>query len=215
MVLAGGALTTTATLAWTAEPDRGAVLEQGCEPVFRGEVARDADFERAFGDGLVFRLAAAGNSPPNPQEWTIEVRSAASPDHEYAYYASPPFRFWNPLYIGTSYGYTAERAVELAVREFRVLTNEFDYARARRAIDAVLWPGNYSKAEYDLGVRVLGELPMGRGALRIIGSRLTPPTSERPLGSIERLEFEVTLCLPELPETELPETEPPEPESTG
>lgn len=167
---------------------------QSCEPSIRAAVIRDQDFERSFGDDLVFRLAASRNSPPNPQAWTIEVRPRAFPDHEYSYYASPPFRFWNPRYIGTSYGYTPARAVEHDVREFRFLTTEEDYSLARRAIEVVLWPGNYSAEELETASRTLAEMPRGRGTLRILDSRLAPPTEREPLGSIERLEFEVTLC---------------------
>ena len=184
----------------TAPHGSGGLGRQACEPPIRGAVIRAHDFEQAFVDGLVFRLAAMGNSPPNPQDWTIEVRPGAFPDHEYSYYASPPFRFWNPRYIGTSYGYSAVRAVEHDVREFQFLTNEEDYHRAREAMEVVLWPGNYSRSEYDAAARALGSLAKGRGSLRILNSRLAPPTSERPLGTVERLEFEVTLCLPQLPE---------------
>jgi hypothetical protein len=196
LALAGGAITMIPASASAPGPEPAAIRQQDCEAIIRGAVIRDQDYERHFGDDLVFRLTAAANAPPNPQEWRIEVRPAAFPEHEYTYYASPPFRFWNPRYIGTSYGYTAVRAVEHGVREFRFLTNEEDYARARRAIEVVLWPGNYSRAEYDAEVRTLGELAKGRGTFRILDSRLTPPTAERPLGGIERLEFEVTLCLP-------------------
>ena len=180
----------------TAMPGSGGSGRQACEPTIRGAVIAGRDFERPFADGLVLRLAAMGDSPPDPQSWTIEVRPSAFPDHEYSYYASPPFRFWNPRYIGTSHGYTAARAVEHDVRDFRFLTNEADYARAREAIELVLWPGNYSGPESEAAARVLDQLAKGLGRLTILDSVLAPATDESPLGTIERLEFEVTLCLP-------------------
>jgi hypothetical protein len=192
-------LVTRATMGSASIPLDGdaSVGPQGCEPSIRGAVIRDQDFERSFGDDLIFRLAATRNSPPNPQEWTIEIRPRAFPDHEYSYYASPPYRFWNPRYVGTSYGYTAARAVAHDVREFRFLTSEEDHTRAHRAIGIVLWPGNHSADEVERTSRALAQMAHGRGTLRILDSRLAPPTEERPLGSIERLEFETTLCLPD------------------
>lgn len=198
--LASGAFAMLASRVPTARPAPAAARVQECEPTIRGGVVRDQDFEHAFADGLVFRLAAMRSSPPNPEGWRIEVRPRAFPEHEYSYYVSPPLRFWNPRYIDTSYGYTAARAVEHDVREFRFLTNEEDFALARRAVEVVLWPGNYSDAEYDAAVRGLGELAKGRGTLRILDAELSPATNERPLGAIERLQFEVELCLSEKPE---------------
>jgi hypothetical protein len=92
-------------------------------------------------------------------------------------------------------GYTAARAVEHEVRTFRFLTSEEDYARAHQAIGIVLWSGNHSADELEAASQALDEIAKGRGTLRILGSRLAPPTEERPLGSIERLEFEATVSL--------------------
>ena len=71
---------------------------------FDGEVSHGQAFEHELAPGLVFRLAPERH-PANPPGWRIEVRSRAmpEPENELSWVVTPPYRFWNPRYLDTSY----------------------------------------------------------------------------------------------------------------
>lgn len=167
-----------------------------------GQVRAGSSFERAFGDGLLFRLRAAANAPPNPAGWTVEVRDGADGEHDFVWVATPPYRWWNPRYLDTSYGQTAPGAVARDVRTFGFVTDEDAYARLSEAVGFLVFsrPPEMTEAEYEAAhdsVYARWQAMMervGRGQLRITDADVSEPTPDHPRGRIERLAFTVTLC---------------------
>jgi hypothetical protein len=163
------------------------VLGQPQRARFSGEVTRGQHFERAFGHGLVFRLAASGDQAT--PGWTIEVRPAGekSPEVELSWPVTPPHRFWNPRYLDASYGYTAAQAVAMSPRQFSFLKNPGDYPRTSAAVRTLLWPGGVADSERDRAEALLRDIPTCAGDLWIVEHRIDG-------NAIEWLRFEVDLC---------------------
>jgi len=159
---------------------------------FSGDVRHGDAFERPFGAGLVFRLAPSRD--PGVPGWTIEIRARgdADPERELSWLVTPPYRFWNPRYVDTSYGHTAAEAARFTPREFRFLLDARDWTRADATVRRILWPGNATNAELDQARAALDAVRSGRGIFHIRDARLgrAPDGIER----IERLEFAVELC---------------------
>ena len=170
-----------------------------CAPTkFIGEVDKGQVFEKEFGPGLVFRLQPSTHAE-NPQGWTIEVRSKQHPGHDYGMVATPPYRSTNPRYLDTSYRTTAKQAVELSPRSFRFVLTEGDYEAVHEALEYLLWPGNYSRAQVEAAEKTWKEILASRtmeGRLTILDSRLGSSGPDDKTGWIERLKFEAELCLP-------------------
>jgi hypothetical protein len=157
------------------------------EPVrFTAEISRGQDFEREFGPGLLFRLAASKD--PQTPGWTIEVRPKGekNPEVEFSWVVTPPYRFFNPRYLELSYGMSAKQIVDMNPRDFNFVRNRADYEAGAEAVRKLLWPAGISDAELDRAGKTLNELPTCRGTLRILDSRVGE--------SIEWLKFEVELC---------------------
>lgn len=176
-------------------------LAAQCDTI-SGQVRAGSSFERAFGDGLLFRLRAAANAPPNPAGWTVEVRAGADGEHDFVWVATPPYRWWNPRYLDTSYGQSARGAVDRDVRTFGFVTGEEAYARLSEAVGFLVFsrPPEMTEEEYEAAhdsVRAAWQTMMeevGRGQLRITDADVSEPTPDHPRGRIERLAFTVTLC---------------------
>jgi hypothetical protein len=154
---------------------------------FSGEVSHGRDFEREFGPGLLFRLAASRD--PQTPGWTIEVRRKfeANPEIELSSVVTPPYRFWNPRYLDVSYGYSAAQAVAIDVREFSFLRNPADFAEASAALAKVLWPNGISDEQVRRAMASLDSLPKCAGILRILDHKIV---GQR----LDWLKFEVELC---------------------
>ena len=179
----------------------GAAARAPCDTL-AGTVRAGESWEHPFGDGLVFRLRATGQAPPNPAGWTIEVRTGPGGEHEYSWVATPPYHFWNPRYLDTSYGLTAREAVARDVRSFGFVTGEEAYARLSRAVELLTSsrPVDVTEAAH-AAARDSAEATwkammegVGRGELRITDAAVSDSTEERPRGRIERLAFTVALC---------------------
>lgn len=172
-----------------------------CESL-TGEVEAGETFERAFGDGLLFRLAPNRNAPPNPPGWTIEVRAAPDGEHDFVWAATPPYHFDNPRYLDTSYGRSAAEAVARDVRTFGFATSEADHEVLAEAAGflASSRPPDMSPRAHEAArdsLRALWSTAMdsvGRGELRITDATVSDPETHPPGGRIERLAFEVKLC---------------------
>ena len=162
---------------------------------FSGEVARGRPFEQPFADGLLFRLSPATH-PSNPQGWTIEVRNAAYPLHDYVSVTTPPYRSFYPRDLTTSYGYTSESVVAISPRHFRCVFAEIDRARLASALGRLLWPADRSSEEIEAAEQLMERMEKGDGVFTIVDYRLSEPNGEHPLGVIESLRFEVRLCVP-------------------
>jgi hypothetical protein len=174
---------------------------RSCQTVrFAGTVVQGQAFERQVGSGIVFRLAP--NLDPTISGWTIEMRSQGSPEKDFLWVATPPYRFSHPRYLDTSYGYTAAQAVAWSVRDFNFALNEADHDRLLEAVRKVLWPSGLSEAESEQGRRLVEETPRGHGMLRIRDARIGGEEENDGRGWIEHLSFEVELCFPLPPESE-------------
>ena len=170
--------------------------EAACRPSrFAGEVVHGQAFERSLDEHLVFRLAPTGH-PANPPGWTIEVRhrGMAGPE-ELSWVVTPPYRFWNPRYLDTSYGWSARDAVAAHRREFGFVTTAAEYRTAADAVRKLLWPADLPAPELEAARRALDSVRRASGTLTIIDSRVTPGAD----GRIDWLRFELVVCLPAPP----------------
>jgi hypothetical protein len=168
-----------------------------------GRVRAGESYEQPFGDGLLFLLRANAQAPPNPEGWTIEVRrDGPGKGHDFVWVATPPYRWWNPRYIDTSYGVSAREAVARDVRSFGFVTSEAAYASLARAVDLLVSsrPVEMTEAEFEAArdsAHVTWQAMLeraGGGELRITGADVSDSTSELPGGRIERLAFTAVLC---------------------
>ena len=165
-----------------------------CPPtVLNGRVDRGDTFRALFGNGLVFLLEPEV-IPGNPQGWTVRVTTESDPLHDLSFVATPPYRFWNPRYVDTSYGVSAEAALAMSRRDFRFVLTTAQFEAADRAVSSVLWPAGIAKPELEAARSLLERLPARRGTLWIRGGSAAAPDGENPLGSIEWMEFQVELC---------------------
>lgn len=153
-------------------------------------------FEHALASDLVFRLAPSGH-PANPPGWTIEVRGRAlpEPDNELSWVVTPPYRFWNPRYLDTGYGWSARDAVDYGPREFRFVTTATEYRAAAEAVRALLWPSEIAEAD---ARRTLDSVRRATGRLVVLEARVDEKAAgpHGGPGRIEWLRFEVEVCVP-------------------
>jgi hypothetical protein len=166
---------------------------------FSGEVARNKEFRKEIGGGLVFVLA-----PDEDEGWTISVVPKENPNDpgcdDYVAVATPPYHGENARFINTSYGVPAKEAVKRSRREFAFVTNCADNRREERWLERVLVPGGFSDQEVKEGYANLGTSRMGEGVLTILDARISPAKDTVAgvnQGQIDWLKFEVTITLPE------------------
>ena len=160
---------------------------------FNGEVRMGQNFEKEFGNGLVFILRASKD--PQTPGWTIEIRphGESSPSEmEFSWVATPPYRFFNPRYLEVSYGYSAEEIVAMNRREFQFVLDRSSYERASDAVRTLLWPAGNTQEVLEKAEKTLQEARLCRGVLRILDSRVTSISGTDAL--IDCLKFEVELC---------------------
>lgn len=170
---------------------------------FTDEVAQGLEFRKEIDRGLnlVFKPDSMGAGITG---WSIQVSPQSEPSDsecsDLAWVVTPPFRFQNALYLDTSYGTTAQEAVQISPRDFNFVLNCDDYKTEYERVERVLWPGNYSKKEVDDALAKLGSIPHGTGRLWIRDSKYTPgdKTSDPvKLGEIHWIKFEVEIKFPE------------------
>jgi hypothetical protein len=177
-----------------AEPGEAQKDSQTFDIVFGGEVELGQKFEREIGHGLIFRLAPGYDVPESG--WRIEISPKVQPGGnplEFAWVATPPYHFANPLYLDTSYGTTAEAAVAMSPRAFHFVLSMEDFRAAADAVDLAIYSNNASEAEQERINRAAGKVEVGAGEVHILKSRLIAPEGEDTLGKIAWLKFEVKL----------------------
>src|SRR5688572_24767431 len=142
---------------------------------FAGEVHRGQDFEREFGNGLVFKLRASRDRDSVTPGWTIEVRprGEAASDVEFSWVATPPYRSFNPRYLEVSYGYSAEEIVAMNPREFKFVRDRSSYDQASDAVRTLLWPAGVVQEDVNKAEKTLAGVETCRGVFRIVDSRIT------------------------------------------
>ena len=169
---------------------------------FSGEVSADKNFARPFGP-LRFRL----NSEEASAGWWIEVVPAEgvnSENAEYVWVVTPPYHFENIRYLDTSYGTRAEDAVKDSPRDFNFVLDQEQFHRAADLVNIAAYshPVNLesSNVEFDQqsqdAVAALESLPIGKGRLQILDSRVNSSAGQDGLGAIEWLKFRVELHVP-------------------
>jgi hypothetical protein len=168
---------------------------------FQGEVSKGKTFEQPIGSNLLFRLNStiAG--------WTIEIipQDAEGPErHEYVWVVTPPYRYWNPRDLDTSYGVTAEESVQTTPREFNFVLNEDQFKRAANLVDLAIMshPLSDRRSEEELDKEsetaraALMNFPVSKGQLWVLDSKIREPTKQGNTGSIEWIKFKVILLVP-------------------
>jgi hypothetical protein len=162
-----------------------------------GRVREGEAFEREIPGGLVFRLIP---SAPPVSGWQIQVTAATleAPEDELSWSVTPPLRYWNPRYLETSYGWTAQQAVDYGERPFRFV-RPADLAAATEAVRALLWPGEVSADSLKTARARWEGLRVFEGVLRVLDARVEP--SPDGSGRIAELGFEALLCVPMDPTT--------------
>ncbi len=158
---------------------------------FTGEVRHGEDFEREFGEGLLFRLRA--EKDPRMAGWFIEIGTAdRKPEVDLSEVVTIPLRGFNPKYLSLAYGNSASEVVALKEREFVFLKNPADFPVESALRKTLLW--SLSKEEYQKALDAFGRSPQCQGTLRIVDYRLLTPQGQAPKQRIEWLKFEVELC---------------------
>lgn len=176
---------------------------------FHGEVSKGETFEKILDRDLVFRL----NPTRDDIGWIISIEPKVIPDQDsswnFAGIVTPPYRGGvNHIYIEGWHFRNSDNSGpnELGsknvnapgdIREFFFVLNPEDYREAQRALDKMLWPGNWSEEEVQNAKNLHEKLPKGVGKLTIkekemeLGNLII---GERPW--IERMEFEVEITFP-------------------
>jgi hypothetical protein len=169
---------------------------------FNGEVSAGKNFDRPFGP-LRFRL----NSEEALSGWWIEVvpaEDANSRNDEYVWVVTPPYHFSNVRYMDTSYGMPAADSVKESPRDFNFVLNQQQFHRAADLVDLAVsshpLSEHKSEAEFDKesqdAIAALESLPIGKGRLQILDSRIDGSAGQDGLGAIEWLKFRVELHVP-------------------
>lgn len=157
---------------------------------FTGEVRDGENFEREFGDGLLFLLRA--EKDPVTPGWYIAIGTAdRNPQIELSDVVTIPLRGFNPKYLSLSYGNTAADVVAFKERGFVFLKNPADVPREAALQRTLMWPP--SQEEYQKALDSFGRSSQCQGTLRILDHRLSMPAGET-RERIEWLKFEVELC---------------------
>jgi hypothetical protein len=170
---------------------------------FAGELSTGQTFQRKFGDNLLFRL----NPVAAHHGWTIEILPQVQDgtvEREYIWVVTPPYRFYNPHDIDTSYGTSAGEAVRYSPRDFNFVLNEEQFKRAADLVNLAIMShpqsdqrtGEEFEKESVDAIRALKALPVSKGRLSILDSHTTASSGHDDLGSIEWLKFRVELQIP-------------------
>lgn len=204
-----------------AMPLSVASAQRGCRKVeFDGSVARGQTFTRALGPALQFHLDPVANG------WRVRVFTAGPhAGHDAAEVATPPYDSANPLLLSTDFNLRAQDVVSWNPRDFQFATSASAAESASRDEDTLLdktsSPEKKKAAEARL---VLLATHAAHGELKILNAALVPGTADQspqaaavaahwrttphtlvqpaagkpatPQGSVESLQFRVTLWLP-------------------
>jgi len=154
---------------------------------FSGEVSRGQKYSREFSRRLVFNLF------PTDYGWDIAVWDKGDPKADFVFVVTPPYRFFNPRYLGAIYGYSAAEAVALTPRAFHFVMSRSDYASALAAVQRLSWPQVGSKKALEEAKRFLDHVSKGQGELKIVDATLGRKSGKE---QIEYLRFSVELKLP-------------------
>jgi hypothetical protein len=165
---------------------------QPAELTFTGEVSLGKTFEREIGHGLIFCLVP---TPDDDQSgWNIAiVPKSGSPEDEFVGIATPPYHFYNPRYLDTSYATSAKDAVAFDPRPFNFVLTHADSEVAGEYVNMTIYSNHATKEDFDEIDRKAAKVEVGTGELHILDSRIICGKSENETGKIDWLKFEVKL----------------------
>jgi hypothetical protein len=167
---------------------------------FTGEAFEGKPFRKDIGHGLDFVLMPNADGSTG---WTIEVLPQRTPSdldcNDFAWVVTPPYHFWNALYLDTQYGTTAQEAVHRSPREFSFVLNCADFKTESERVELAIHPSTASKKEVDEALAKLGSSPLGKGRLWIEDSKITPghdSGTAEDFGAIHWIKFKVEIKFP-------------------
>ncbi len=184
VLLGLGALTGLPGATW------GQLPADSCRAVhFTARVVAGQAFQHDLGGGLLFRLVPSRD--PAISGWVIEVHPEhdRGPDSERSWVATPPYRFWNPRYLDTSYGWTAEAVVAANVREFAFIADSASHAAAVAAARVLLWPAGIADSSLVAARATLDAAPRALASLRIVDASIEG-------NALASMSVEVDACVP-------------------
>jgi hypothetical protein len=159
---------------------------------FTGEVTLGKTFEREIGHGLIFRLVPTIGDEDSGWNIAIVPKSGA-PDDEFVGIATPPYHFYNPRYLDTSYATSAKDAVAFNPRPFNFVLTHADSEVAGKYVNMTIYPNHATKEDFEEIDQEAAKVEIGTGELHILDSRITPGNFENETGKIEWIKFEVKL----------------------
>jgi hypothetical protein len=165
---------------------------QPTELTFTGEATLGKTFEREIGYGLLFRLVPTVGDEDSGWNIAIVPKSGA-PDDEFVGIATPPYHFYNPRYLDTSYATSAKDAVAFNPRPFNFVLTHADSEVAGEYVNMTIYPNHATKEDFDEIDQKASKVEIGTGELHILDSRITPGDSEKETGKIDWIKFEVKL----------------------
>jgi hypothetical protein len=169
---------------------------------FSGQLSRGETFRKEISKDLVFALVPNTIDPEAISGWTITISPEGDHPREcndFVWVVMPPYRSYNPRYLDTSYGTTAEEAMKFSPRDFNFVLNCSDYKQEEARVDRLLWSYNYTNEQVQEAQEKLGTSPQGSGRLWIRDYKISPapkPAGDRNLGQIDSIRFEVEIELP-------------------
>src|SRR3989344_2590560 len=159
---------------------------------FSGEVAYGQTFEHQINQNLMFRFQ------PDETGWVITVNGTKVPGkagEDYSGVVTIPLSGARPQYVNADYNGIAY-AASWEEREFEFVLNEDDYAKAWKSREILLWPYGHERSEVDNATASLfGDIPRGKGVVKIIDSKIISPSGDDKLGRFSSLKFEVEINL--------------------
>jgi hypothetical protein len=117
---------------------------------FSGQLARGETFRKEINKDLAFALVPNTIDPEAISGWTITISPEGDHPREcndFVWVVMPPYRSYNPRYLDTSYGTTAEEAMKFSPRDFNFVLNCSDYKQEEARVDRILWSYSYSNDE--------------------------------------------------------------------
>jgi Regulator of Chromosome Condensation (RCC1) repeat protein len=175
---------------------------------FEGEVSAGHLFEKSFGGGLVFRLNPEGALSGWIMQAVPEARpgtSGTDPHAEYIWVVNPPYRGRNARYLDTSYGVTAKEAVQSSPYDFNFVLSQQQFEEASDLVDKAIMSTSASDRRSREEIveegskaadRLLTGLPVSKGRLVILDSRIGNSDKAVREEAIEWLKFRVDLRVP-------------------
>jgi hypothetical protein len=167
---------------------------------FQSDLSRGHNFHEPIGHGLVLILASTGDG------WDIRVSPQTAGEREcedFTWVVNPPFRNYNALYLNSSYGMTAQDAVDESPREFNFVLSCAGYKRestfVRRLIESTPAGFQHSEKQIAEAQAKLGTSPQGHGNLWILDYEISPAPKDiegKNYGQIDWIRFRVEIRFP-------------------